>query len=159
MKPIILIGLGIMIGIAPPAIAETIYTWTDAEGKLHFSDEVPPDTVTGYKKIQTAPDSSVPSNVSPERRSSYDFMVEKAKREAQQNEQQRRNEAEAREKQEKREAELRHKARIEPEKRRLEKAIKDIENRALSPTFSMGMKKAQIEALRKELETLTASPD
>jgi uncharacterized protein YlxW (UPF0749 family) len=148
-----------MLGFAPPVIAETIYTWTDSEGKQHFSDEVPPEAVTNYKEIQTAPDSSGRSDASPERRTSYDFMVEKAKREASQSEQQRRKEAEAREKEEKREAELRRKARIEPERRRLEQAIKGVENRALSPTFSMGMKKAQIEKLRKELEELTASPE
>jgi hypothetical protein len=158
MKPICLIILWIMLCMAPPVVAGTIYTWIDSEGKQHFSDEPPPDTVTDYKKIQTVPDSSGQTNLSPERRFSYDQMVEKAKQEALQSEQRRRKEDKARAIQEKREAEKRRKARIEPERRRLEQAIKDLENRALSPTFSMGMKKAQIEKLRKELEALMASP-
>ncbi|MGD9007045.1 MAG: DUF4124 domain-containing protein [Desulfobacteraceae bacterium] len=158
MKPLCLIGLWIIVCLAPPAIAETIYTWIDSGGKQHFSDEPPPDTVTDYKEIQTGPDSSGQTNLSRERRDSYDQMVEKAGKETLQSEQQRRKEARARAIQEKREAEKRRKARIEPERRRLEQAIKDLENRALSPTFSMGMKKAQIELLRKELEALMASP-
>lgn len=158
MRPIHLIGLWVMLCLALPVFAGTIYTWTDSEGKQHFSDEPPPDTVADYKKIQPAPDSSGQPNLSPERRVSYDQMVEKAKKEALQSEQQRRKEARARAIQEKRAAEKRRKARIEPERRRLEQAIKDLENRALSPTFSMGMKKAQIEKLRKELEALMASP-
>lgn len=148
-----------MLCLASPVIAGTIYTWIDSEGKQHFSDALPPDSVTDYKKTQTVPDSSGQTNLSPERRVSYDQMVEKAKKEARQSEQQRRKEAEARAIQEKREAEQRRKARIEPDRRRLEQAIKDLENRALSPTFSMGMKKAQIEQLRKELEKLMASPE
>jgi hypothetical protein len=159
MKPIMLISFQVLLLLAPPAIAETIYTWTDSEGKQYFSDKVPPDALSDYKTIETAPDSAGPSNVTPQRRPSYDFMVEKAKREALQSEKQRRIEAETRERQEKREAELQHKARIEPERRRLEKAIKAIENRALSPTFSMGMKKAQIKTLRQKLEKLENSSD
>jgi hypothetical protein len=158
MKPIYLFGLFVLLCLAPPAIAETIYTWTDSEGKQHFSDKPPSGAVTDYEVIKTAPNSSNQTNVSPERRSSYDRMVEGAKEEALQSEQQRRKEAEARALQEKREAEQRRKARIEPERQRLEQAIQDLENRALSPTFSMGMKKAQIEALRKELEELMATP-
>jgi type IV secretory pathway VirB10-like protein len=158
MKPICLIGLWVMLCLAPPVISGTIYTWIDSEGKQHFSEEPPPDTVTEYKKTQTEPPFPGQTQLSPERRVSYDQMVEKAKKEALQSEQQRRKEAEARAIQEKREAEKRRKARIEPERRRLEQAIKDLENRALSPTFSMGMKKAQIEKLRKELEKLMASP-
>jgi hypothetical protein len=148
-----------MLCLAPPVIAGTIYTWIDTEGKRHFSDEPPPDTVTDYKKTQTDPDSPGQTNLSPERRVSYDQMVEKAKKEALQSEQQRRIEAQSRAIQEKLEAEKRRKARIEPERQRLEQAIKDLENRALSPTFSMGMKKAQIEKLRKKLEALMASPE
>ena len=158
MKPTYLIGLWVILCLAPPVIAGTIYTWTDSEGKQHFSDQPPPDTVADFKETQTAPDASGQTNLSPERRGSFDQMVEKARQESLQNEQQRRKEAEARALQEKSEAEKRRMARIEPERRRLEQAIKDIENRALSPTFSMGMKKAQIEKLRKELEKLTASP-
>jgi hypothetical protein len=147
-----------MLCLSPPVTAGTIYTWVDSEGKQHFSDEPPPDTITEYKETQTGPDSPGQTNPPPERRDSYDQMVEKAKKEALQSEQQRRKEAKTRAIQEKREAEKRRKARIEPERRRLEQAIKDVENRALSPTFSMGMKKAQIEKLRKELEQLMASP-
>ena len=158
MKPIYLFGLCVLC-LVPSVIAGTIYTWTDLEGKQHFSDKPPSDTVTDYKEIKKVPSSSSQTNLSPERRSSYDRMVEDAKDEALRSEQQRRKEAEARALQEKREAEQRHKERIEPERRRLEQAIRDLENRALSPTFSMGMKKAQIDALRKELEKLTALPE
>lgn len=159
MKPIYLIGLWVMLCLAPPAIAGTIYTWIDSEGEKHFSDEPPPAAVTDFEKIQTAPNSSGQTNLSPERRADYDQMVEKAKREALQSEQQRRKEAAARAIQEKREAEKQRRARIEPERQRLEQAIKDLQNRALSPTFSMGMKKAQIEKLRKELDKLMAPPE
>lgn len=158
MKPIVLIGLWVTLCLAPPAIAGAIYTWIDSEGKQHFSDQPPPDTVADFNATRTAPDSPGQTNQPPERRLSYDQMVEKARKEALRSEQQRRKEAAARAIQEKREAEKRRMARIEPERRRLEQAIEDLENRALSPTFSMGMKKAQIKNLRKELETLMAPP-
>ena len=159
MKPIYFIGLWVMLCLAPPVIAGTIYTWIDSEGKQHFSDHPPPDTVADFNETRTAPDSSGQTNLSPERRGSYDQMVEKARKDALQSEQQRRKEAEARAIQEKREAEKQRMARIEPERRRLEQAIEDLQNRALSPTFSMGMKKAQIKKLREELEKLMASPE
>jgi hypothetical protein len=148
-----------MLCLAPPAVAGTIYTWTDSNGKQHFSDAPPPETVSDYKVIETAPGSSGQKNSSSERRFRYDQMVEKAKKEALESEEQRRKEEKARAIQEKQEAEARRKARIEPERRRIEQAIRDLENRALSPTFSLGMKKAQIEALRKELKELEASTE
>lgn len=159
MKPIRLLGVWLIVCISAPAIAGTIYSWTGPDGRQHFSDKPPPDTISDYKVLETVPDASGPQPPSEKRRSSFDQMVEKAGHEAKQMEQQRRKAAEARAAEQKREAEARRKARIEPERQRIQKAIQALENRALSPTFSMGMKNAQIEALRKELKKLEESTD
>jgi valyl-tRNA synthetase len=154
MKAIQLISICLLLCLAPPAAAGTIYSWVDADGRQRFSDQPPPNTVKDYKTIQTAPSTSGTSNSPAQRRSSYDQMVENARQESQQTEQKRREEAEARALQEKREAEAQHKARTEPERQRINNEIKELEKRALSPTFSPGMKQAQIEKLRKQLKQL-----
>jgi len=159
MKPIQLFSLCVLLCLATPATAGTIYSWTDAEGKQHFSDKQPPETIKNYKVIKTKPNASDKKAQASERRSSYDSMADRARQESDQLDQQRRAEDKAREIQEKQEAEARRKAKNEPELRRLEKAIKDLENRALSRTFSQGMKNAQIEALRKQIKQLDTPPE
>jgi polyhydroxyalkanoate synthesis regulator phasin len=159
MKPIRLFGIWLIVCITAPAIAGTIYKWTGPDGKQHFSDKPPPDTISEYKVLEADPNASAPHSPSDKRRSSFDQMVEKAGHEAKDLERQRRDEAKARASEEKREAEARRKARIEPERQRIQKAIQELENRALGPTFSMGMKKSQIDALRKELKKLEESTE
>ena len=160
MKSIGLIGgVCLIVCITVPAMAGTIYSWTDPEGKQHFSDKPPTDAVREYKVLETAPDASSPPAPSTKRRSSFDQMVDQAGREAEHLEQQRRKAADERALEEKRKAEAQRKARIEPERQRIQKAIQELENRALSPTFSLGMKKARIDALRKELKKLEASTE
>ena len=154
MKAIGLISVCLLLCLATPAAAGTIYSWTDADGKQRFSDQPPPDTVKEFKTIQTAPGASGQSNSPAERRSSYDQMVEDARQESRQTEQKRREEAEARALQEKREAEAQRKARTEPERQRIKKEIQELEKRGLSPTFSQGMKQARIEKLREQLKKL-----
>ena len=159
MKAIRLISICLLLCLAPPAAAGTIFSWVDADGEQRFSDQPPPNTVKEFKTIQTAPNASDPLNSPTERRSSYDQMVENARQESQQTEQKRREEAEARALQEKREAEAQHKARTEPERQRINKKIQELEKRALSPTFSLGMKQAQIAKLRKQLKQLDKPSD
>jgi hypothetical protein len=157
MKPIHLIGICILLCLVPPVIAGTIYTWTDSEGKKHFSDQPPPQTVTEFKKMEAAPGATGQTDDSSARRQSYDRMIEEARKESRRSEELRRRVEKAREIEEKRKAEEKRRAAIEPERQRIEKEIQDIENRALSPTLTKGMKEAQIEKLRKELEALKAS--
>ena len=42
---------------------------------------------------------------------------------------------------------------------RLEQEIQAIKNRAVSPTYSPGMKKSQIDKLKEEIERLEKNPD
>ncbi len=49
-----------MICIIPSAFSET-YTWTDKQGKKHFSDEVPKEYISQSKKVDTKVTNTIPS--------------------------------------------------------------------------------------------------
>ena len=46
----------LLLLLAPPALAQ-IYSWRDAEGIIHYSDQAPPD-VAATRKLESAPASS-----------------------------------------------------------------------------------------------------
>lgn len=144
----------ILLFLPSSAGADTIYSWRDKNGVLRFSDQPPPQGITDYEITDSAPSSSMDSASDNQRRPSYDQMVQKAADEARRAGDQRQEQeaAEAREKE--RIAEEQRRARIQAEHKRLEQKIKEIENRAVSPTMPNGMKQAQIEALKKEIQKL-----
>ncbi|HNR90902.1 MAG TPA: DUF4124 domain-containing protein [Dokdonella sp.] len=50
MKPSISV-LVLLLAVAGPLAAQQVYTWTDANGVKHFSDEPPPPNVKDTKKV------------------------------------------------------------------------------------------------------------
>jgi hypothetical protein len=134
--------------------AETIYTWKDKDGVLRFSNEPPPEHIEEYQITESAGTGSQSNEQSNQRRSSYDTMVRRATIDADASREKREKEAAAKAAEKKRIAEEKEQARIAAERKRLEEQINAIKNRAVSPTYPYGMKQAQIEALKKEIEKL-----
>lgn len=135
--------------------AETIYTWKDKDGVLRFSNEPPPEHISEYQITESA-DTGPQNN---QRRSSYDEMVKRASKDADDAREKREKEAAAKAAEKKRIAEEKERARIAAERKRLEEQINAIKNRAVSPTYPNGMKQAQIEAIKKEIEKLNKGTD
>ena len=160
MRTGILLALALAIGLllAPIVSADSIYTWTDENGVQRFSND-PPSGVENYQRIESQgirPDSPEADD---KRRSSYDQMVQQALHDTQQMEQQGKAEEAARAAEEKRLAEQRRQAEIQSERNRLLQQIEAIKNRAVSPTFPMGMKQAQIDKIQKQIDALEKKPD
>ncbi len=144
---------------AAPSGAGTIYTWTDKDGNKRFSNEPPPEGVTEYQ-VQTMPSSATSAETPGQnRRPEYDRMVEEAKAERRQLEQERKAAEAAKAAERKRQAELERQSRIDAQRKELEREIEAIRNRALSPTFSKGMQEAQIKAIQEQIDQLEASPE
>lgn len=141
------------------AVPDTIYKWTDEQGVLRFSSNPPPGNVQKYEKIESKASSTEPASPENRRRTDYDRMVEHSARDAQQMGQQRKAEAAAREAEARRREQARRKEKVASERKRLEQQIKAIENRAISPTYSQGMRKAQIDKLKEQIERLEQDPD
>lgn len=158
MKAIIVLALAMGLLSASNAASDTIYTWTDANGIQRFSN-TPPEGVEKYQQIESQtvrPDSPEASD---QRRSSYDQMVQKATQEYRQLDQERRAKEAARAAKEKRLAEERRQAKIEAERSRLLEQIEAIKNRAVSPTYPLGMKQAQIDKIQQQIDALEKNPD
>lgn len=140
------------------ADAETIYTWKGKDGVMKFSDEPPPEDVKDYKTLKT-PDTEAKDPASTgQRRSSFDQMVQQASKEADASNEQRIKEAAVKAQEKQRIEEEKQTAQRQAERKRLESEIEAIKRRAVSRTYPNGMKQAQIEALRKEIEKLGLRP-
>ncbi len=139
------------------AHAGTIYSWEGKDGNLRFSGEPPPEGITEYQTIATEAVDEYGPKPENRRRPSYDSMVQEALREADRSRAERQEREAALAAEKARIAEEKRQARIQAEQKRLEQQIQTIKARAVSPTFPNGMKQAQIEALREELENLGGS--
>lgn len=139
--------------------AETIYTWKEKDGVLRFSNEPPPEHIKEYQTTESADTVMQGDEQSNKRRSSYDKMVERASKDADASREKREKEAAAKAAEKKRIAEEKERARIAAERKRLEAQIDAIKNRAVSPTYPYGLKQAQIEAIKKEIEKLNKGSD
>jgi hypothetical protein len=154
MKNIVCLILVIGLFSAAPALSDTIYSWTDEQGVLRFSNEPPPENIKQFDKLESQPSSATTPDSGLQRRSSYDQMVQRSEQEAQQIEQQRQQEARDKAEDLRRRSETKRKAETEAARRRLEEQIEAIKKRAVSPTYSQGMKQSQIDRLRKQIEQL-----
>lgn len=134
--------------------ADMIYTWKDKDGITKFSNEQPPEDVTDYKTIITPDAEADDSAQEAQRRSSFDQMVRKASKAANTSSNQRTKKAAQKAAEQQRVIEAQKEARRQAERKRLESQIEAIKKRAVSRTYPNGMKQAQIEALRKEIDAL-----
>lgn len=131
------------------APAGTIYIWTDANGVKHFSDQAPPKGIQNYDTVQGEIDRS-----GSEQREGFKQMMEEVEQENLQADQEREAKKAAKAAAEKEKKAAEEQNRIQAERERLQKKIDELNNRALSPTFTEGMRQAQIAAIRKEMEKI-----
>jgi len=136
--------------------ADTIYTWTDADGVKRYSNSQPPEDVENVQTIQEIP---YDQRGDDQNRREYNRMVEDASNSAdrhfEEQADKKAQETEAR-RQQQLEAQAR---RIEQERAKLQKEIDDIQGRGLSPTFSAGQKAYLIKQVQERINQLENNPD
>ena len=134
--------------LAAPAIADTIYIWTDEKGVKRFSNQ-PPEGVEDFDTVEG-------TNSKPEEqaRPGLEQLVEEVRRENQETERRRSQEEALRKAEEKRKAMEEKNARVQAERARLQKQIDELNNRALSPTYTQGMRDNQIRIIREKMDAL-----
>lgn len=142
-------ALILVLMIGTYASGGTIYIWTDENGVKRFSDQPPPEGIEDY---QTA-EGSVAKPDEGEREGLRQMLNEV---EAQKRESERKEEAQAaaRAEEQKREAEAQRRAETQAEREQLQKQISDLRKRALSPTFTQGMRDHQINEIQKQIDAL-----
>ena len=137
-----------------PRAEDTIHTWTDEQGVRHFSDSEPMEDGRNPEIYIQGGNETPSSNQEARRRSSFDNMVESARIEANRLEQERKQAEAERKRRQKEEAEQRRQAAIEAKRGELQKKIDALMNRALSRTFSQGMRDNQIKAIQEQIDQL-----
>jgi hypothetical protein len=159
MKTIMVLSITLSLLLVATVSADTIYGWTDEQGVQRFSNDPPPEGIENFEKFDSQTPPSQYEKDAHERRSSYDQMVQKASVEKQQLEHQREAEAAAQAAEKKRIAEAQRKEKIQSERNRLDQQIEAINKRALGPTYTQGMKQAQIDRIKKQIDALENNPD
>lgn len=140
--------LVVLIMTVAPAIAGTIYIWTDKDGVKRFSDHPP----AGVQDYETAVSSK--SKPSEGKREGLEKMLQE--HEAQQTQEKaKEKEAEAmRKAEEERKARAQKSADSKAKREQLEQKIEALQKRGLSPTFTEGMRQNQINEIRKQIDSL-----
>ncbi len=133
--------------------ADTIYSWTDEQGVKHFSNTPPSDQNIQFSETESQSETPADSETG-QRRDTYDQMVESAHQEAGELERKRRLEAEEAAARKEQEQRRRLEAQKAAERQRLEDQIRQLRQRALSRTYSEGMRSAQIRALEDQIREL-----
>lgn len=134
--------------LAAPAIADTIYIWTDEKGVKRFSNQ-PPEGVENFETVE-----GTRSKPEEQTRPGLEKLVEEVKRENQETERQREQEEALRKAEEKRKAAEEKNTRVQTERAQLQKQIDELNNRALSPTFTQGMRDNQIRMIQEKMDAL-----
>ncbi|MDA8138431.1 MAG: DUF4124 domain-containing protein [Desulfobacteraceae bacterium] len=149
MKKTIAAAAALLI-LAGAAFADSIYVWTDEKGVKNFSDQ-PPEGVKNYQKIENdGTETPSDENLRPK----YQEMLERVKQESSESDQRKAQEAAARQAEEERAAQAQKDAKKQAERDRLQKQIDELKNRAVSPTFSKGMRDNLIQELQKQIDAL-----
>ena len=144
--------IGLILFLCPPVWADDVYIWTDGAGVKHYSNEQPPEAVKDYQVVKGGITSSEPSEQ--QARQEYDQMMQQIRVENRRADQERRSRDALRKKALQQEEQTREQTRIKAERDRLQGKIDALNRRALSPTFSQGMRQAQIETIKEEMKRL-----
>ena len=136
------------------ASAGTIYTWTDADGVRRYSNAQPPE---GVENVRTLDEVEYEGGAEDDsRRREFERMVEEASEEADRHfDQQARQKARQDAQRKQSEKQARNQLTAE-EKARLMNEIEALQNRALGPNFTQGMRENLIRQLREKLDQLEA---
>lgn len=149
-----LTALVFMLG--SPVFSGTIYTWTDADGVKRFTNTPPPDDAKDVQTMQELQDDQV--GVDPEREA-FDRMVEDAGQSADRyfEEQAEKKDQDAQSQGGRQQQAMDR--RVAQERAALQAEIDALEGRALSRTFSLGMKKNLIQAVQEKIDQLEDDPE
>lgn len=134
--------------LAAPAIADTIYIWTDEKGVKRFSNQ-PPEGVENFDTVEGSS-----SKAEEQTRPGLEQLVEEVRRENQEAERRREQEETLRKAEETRKATEEKNTKIQAERARLQKQIDELNNRALSPTYTQGMRDNQIRMIQEKIDAL-----
>ena len=134
-----------------PALAGTIYTWTDANGVKRYSNQQPPEDADN---VQTMDEVEYDSTGADSNRQEFDRMVEKASEEADRQIEAQDRKKEQQAKQQNRLQQEAHARQVAEEKARLMNEIEALRNRALGPTFTQGMRDNLIQQIREKIDRL-----
>jgi len=138
----------IVLLLTTPAFGDTIYIWTDKDGVKRFSDQ-PPTDVEAFETIQGEAAGAEDQN-----REGLQQMFDQVAQENREAEQRRaEKEAERKAKAERR-AEEKREAKIKVQRDRLQQQIDELNKRALSPTFTQGMRDNLINEVQKQIDAL-----
>ena len=156
MRRTVLFSLTLLLLLAGGSLAaDTIYTWTNAQGVRHFSNTRPPDDV---EKVETIEGVRLTPGDDTQARQAFERMAQEAGEEAdrfyKEQEQQRAQAAEARQQQQA----AQDSERIAAERARLQQEIAALEGRGLSRTFSAGMRENLIQQLQEQIDRLPKEP-
>ena len=136
-------------------IADTIYTWTDADGVKRYSNSKPPENV---ENVQTIQEIQYDQRGDDQRRQEYDRMVEDANQSADRHFKEQAEQKAQNAKAERRQQLEAQAQQIEETRSQLQKAIDDLEGRALSRTFSNGQKEYLIKQVEEKIDQLESNP-
>ena len=136
-------------------IADTIYTWTDADGVKRYSNSKPPEDV---ENVQTIQEIQYDQRGDDQRRQEYDRMVEDANQRADRHFKEQAEQKAQNAKAERRQQLEAQAQQIEETRSQLQKAIDDLEGRALSRTFSNGQKEYLIKQVEEKIGQLESNP-
>lgn len=140
-----------LIIIGHTSLAGTIYTWTDADGVKRYSNSQPPEDA---QNVQTIDEVEYDETEADSSRREFDRMVEEASEEADRHfDQQARQKARQDAKRERSQKEARAQQ-ISEEKARLMNEIEAIQNRALGPNFTQGMRDNLVRQLQEKIDQL-----
>ncbi|WP_319522350.1 DUF4124 domain-containing protein [uncultured Desulfosarcina sp.] len=131
--------------------AGSIYTWTDADGVKHYSNEQPPE---GIEEVQTIEEVQGDPTSAEQNQQEYDRMVEEASEGADRHFDERAQEKARQEEERQQQQDEEKERRIAEQRARLEKEIEAVRNRGLSPTFTKGMQDNLIRQLQEQIDQL-----
>jgi hypothetical protein len=149
MKKILMTAAAVLL-LVSPSLADSIYVWTDEKGVKNFSDQ-PPEGVKDYQKIESDGSETPPNE---NQRPEYREMMEKVKQENQANDQRKAEEAAAQKERQESAAQAQKDAGKQAERERLQKQIDELNQRAISPNFSQGMRENLIKDVQKQIDAL-----
>lgn len=138
----------IVLLLTVPAFGDTIYIWTDKDGVKRFSDQ-PPTDVQEFETIQGEAAGAEDQN-----REGLQQMFDQVEQENREAEQRRAEEEAERQAEAERRAAEKREAKIKAQRDQLQQQIDALNKRALSPTFTQGMRDNQINELQKQIDEL-----
>jgi Domain of unknown function (DUF4124) len=152
MRPTIAFGLTILFFLFGSTVAaNTIYTWTDADGVKRYSNSQPPEDAENVRTIEEIQYDQGDAN---QRRHEYDRMVEDASKSADRHfEEQALEKTRQAEAMQQSEQDIKDQQ-IEKARAELLKEIDAIQKRGYSPTFTQGMKENLIKEVQEKIDQL-----